>query len=92
MAARGSDSGVTEDRDRRGARVWRGGWIVRRWVDSRGSGSVGWFAWRNCAAVEDARLSTGERSIAMCQLLGAVALAHGFLFRSGFLLLCAILE
>lgn len=51
--------------------------IVRRWVDSRGSGSVGWFAWRNCAAVEAARLSAGERGIAMRRLLVAAALAYG---------------
>lgn len=48
------------------------------------SGSVGWFAWRDCAAVEAARLSAGERGIAMCRLPVAAALAHGFHRRSDF--------
>lgn len=48
------------------------------------SGSVGWFAWRDCAAVEAARLSVGERGIAMRRL--SVAAAHGFLRRSNFFL------
>lgn len=49
------------------------------------SGSVGWFAWRDCAAVEAARLSAGERGIAMRRRLPvAAALAHGFLRRSNF--------
>lgn len=55
------------------------GWLVRWWVDG---GSVGWFAWRNCAAVEAARLSARERSIAMRRLLIAAALAYGFFPRS----------
>lgn len=46
------------------------------------SGSVGWFAWRDCAAVEAARLSAGERGIAMRRFSVAAALAHGFLRRS----------
>lgn len=62
-------------------------WIVRWWVDSRGSGSVGWFAWRNCAAVEAARFSARERGVAMRRLQPAAALANGFSPRSNVLFL-----
>lgn len=67
---------------REGVRVggmtrWRG---VRVAVED--SGSVGWFAWRDCAAVEAARFSVGERGIAMRRFSVAAALAHGFLRRS----------
>lgn len=48
------------------------------------SGSVGWFAWRDCAAVEAARFSVGERGIAMRRFSIAAALAHGFFRRSNF--------
>lgn len=60
---------------------WRG---VRVAVED--SGSVGWFAWRDCAAVEAARFSVGERGIAMRRFSVAAALAHGFLHRSNFFL------
>lgn len=51
------------------------------------SGSVGWFAWRDCAAVEAARFSVGERGIAMRRFSVAAALAHGFLHRWNFFLI-----
>lgn len=50
------------------------------------SGSVGWFAWRDCAAVEAARFSVGERGIAMRRISVAAALVHGFLYLSNFFL------
>lgn len=59
--------------------------VAGEWVVVEDSGSVGWFAWRDCAAVEAARLSAGERGIAMRRLRRfsvAAALAHGFLRRS----------
>lgn len=59
---------------------------MTRWREVRvaveDSGSVGWFAWRDCAAVEAARFSVGERGIAMRRFSVAAALAHGFLRRS----------
>lgn len=64
-----------------GMTTWRG---VRVAVED--SGSVGWFAWRDCAAVEAARFSVGERGIAMRRFPVAAALAHGSLCRSNFFL------
>lgn len=52
------------------------------------SGSVGWFAWRDCAAVEVARFSVGERGIAMRRFSVAAALAYGFLYYWNFFLIC----
>jgi len=75
------------DETRRGRGVWEGvraggGWtgVTGEWVED--SGSVGWFAWRDCAAVEAARFSAGERGVAMRRFSVAAALAHGFLNRS----------
>lgn len=78
-ALRGSDTGGVRGRLGMDEAAGVEGWLVRWWVDG---GSVGWFAWRNCAAVEAARLSARERSIAMRRLLIAAALAYGFFPRS----------
>lgn len=78
------------DETRRG--IWKGIRVagrVTRWrgvrVAVEDSGSV-WFAWRDCAAVEAARFSVGERGIAMRRFSVAAALAHGFLHRTNFFL------
>jgi len=77
------------DETRRSRGIWEGvraggGWIgvASEWVAVEDSGSVGRFAWRDCAAVEAARLSAGERGVAMRRFSVAAALAHGFLSRS----------
>lgn len=73
----------------RHAGVWKGirvGGMTRWRVAVEDSGSVGWFAWRDCAAVEAARFSVGERGIAMRRFSVAAALMHGFLHRSNFFL------